>query len=120
MSELSDDDIKQLASRLCAAQSDLEKQLKLGKEASSVVTLDQSKVGRVSRMDAMQQQQMALSTLAKTRQRLIRIKAALNAINTGDYGYCRRCDEEIGLPRLMAQPEAPLCISCQSLSDNQQ
>ena len=120
MSELSEAEISQLQAQLQRLQADLQEQLSIGSSSSDVVTLDQSKVGRVSRMDAMQQQQMAVSTRNKTQLRLHKVKAALAAIDTGDYGYCRRCDEDIGFPRLQAQPETPLCIACQSQSDSQQ
>lgn len=120
MSKLTDAEIDQLKGQLLKLESSLQEQLQIGGDASDVVALDQSKVGRVSRMDAMQQQQMALSTRGKSQQRLLKVKSALQAIESGDYGYCRRCDEVIGFPRLQAQPEAPLCIGCQNLSDTQQ
>lgn len=120
MSELTNAEIDQLKRQLQHLELALEEQLQIGSDASDVVTLDQSKVGRVSRMDAMQQQQMALSTRSKSQQRLLKVKSALKAIESGEYGYCRRCDEIIGFPRLQAQPEAPLCIGCQNHSDTQQ
>lgn len=120
MSELTDLEIRQLQEQLQSLETGLEEQLQIGGDASNVVTLDQSKVGRVSRIDALQQQQMALSTRSKSQQRLLKVKSALQAIESGDYGYCRRCDEDIGFPRLQAQPETPLCISCQNHSDSQQ
>jgi len=95
-------------------------QLEANSGAADTVTLDQSKVGRVSRMDAMQQQQMALSTRAKAKLRLQKVVAALNAIEQDEYGYCRRCDEDIGFPRLQAQPGTALCFNCQNHSDMQQ
>lgn len=101
-------------------QAKLTEQLDSSKSASDVVSLDQTLVGRVSRMDAMQQQQMAVSTRQKTMQRLRRVNLALAAIDSGDYGYCRSCDEPIGIARLQAQPETPLCIDCQNRNDSQQ
>ena len=120
MNELSAAETAQLHEMLLRLRTDLREQLAIGSSASDVVTLDQSKVGRVSRMDAMQQQHMAMSTRNKTQLRLRRVEVALTAIADDDYGYCRRCEESIGFPRLQAQPETPLCIACQSQSDNQQ
>lgn len=119
-SELSSTQLRELESDLLAAKAALTDQLAGNRQASAVVTLDQSSVGRVSRMDAMQQQSMALSTRTKAQTRLRRISAAIQAIAHGDYGYCRRCDEAIGYGRLKAQPETPLCIQCQSHADNSQ
>lgn len=120
MDELTRAEAEQLQNRLLQLKADLSEQLQIGSAASEVVTLDQSKVGRVSRMDAMQQQHMALSTRNKAQMRLRKVTAALDAIDTGNYGYCRRCEENIGFPRLQAQPETALCITCQSESDKQQ
>ena len=83
------------------------------------VELDQSRVGRLSRMDAMQQQSVALSTRQHSQLTLKKIEAALNAFVTGDYGYCRRCDEAIGFGRLQAKPESTLCLTCQAAVDEQ-
>ena len=76
--------------------------------------LDQTKVGRLSRMDAMQQQSMAQSTMRTIEKRLKLIAAALRRLDEGEYGYCEACDEDITPERLNIQPEAPFCISCQS------
>lgn len=84
------------------------------KSAAGTVDLDQTKVGRLSRMDAMQQQNMAKSTMRNIKQRLQRIGTALAKIESGDYGYCDECGEEIALNRLEVQPEAPCCFACQS------
>lgn len=118
--QLTSAQVEELQTTLHKARQALSEQLAGNKQASDVVTLDQSMVGRVSRMDALQQQSMALSTRTKTEARLRRIIAALQSIDDGDYGYCRRCDEAIGFGRLKAQPETPLCIQCQSHMDNSQ
>lgn len=81
-------------------------------EARAPVSLDQQSVGRVSRIDAMQQQAMAK---AQERQRavdLMRIEQALARIEADEYGYCLECDEEIPIKRLRVDPAAVLCIAC--------
>jgi DnaK suppressor protein len=118
--DLDKDQIAALQERLLQLQTELEEQLTLGKAATGVVKLDQTSVGRLSRMDAMQQQNMAVSTQKKAAVRLGKVQAALLAIVEHDYGYCRRCDELIAYRRLLAQPEAKLCLLCQDLIDRQQ
>ena len=120
MAMLTEQQLAQLAERLREMQEALRTQLSSGKSATDVVALDQSLVGRLSRMDAMQQQQMAISTRKKAQQRLQRVELALSALASGDYGYCRQCDEDIGFPRLEAQPDTPLCFACQTRRDQQQ
>ena len=74
-------------------------------------------VGRVSRIDAMQQQSMAVSTRGKALLKLKKVQASLKAIESGDYGLCRQCDEAISFGRLNAQPQANLCLICQDKAD---
>jgi DnaK suppressor protein len=84
------------------------------KEATRPVALDQSSVGRLSRMDAMQSQAMAQETARRRKVQLVRIKAALERIEEGEYGYCAVCDEDINIKRLEVDPAAPFCVSCAS------
>ena len=96
----------------------LESQLNLGDEATKPVALDQQSVGRVSRIDAIQQQQMAIASQDQAAQLLKRIELALQRIGAGEYGYCLQCTQPIMLARLQAQPFASLCLDCQSASEN--
>ncbi len=79
------------------------------------VELDQSRVGRLSRMDALQGQALAQETARRRKNELSRIEAALSRVESGDYGYCVNCDEEISDKRLAVDPSTPLCIDCASL-----
>lgn len=81
-------------------------------DSRAVVELDQQSVGRLSRMDAMQQQAMALATEQQRQQQLARIDSALARIETGTYGACVRCGEEISEKRLLADLTVTLCIDC--------
>ncbi len=118
--DFSESQLQKLESLLLQSETDLEEQLNISKAASAVVTLDQTTVGRVSRMDAMQQQSMAVSTREKASLKLKRVQAALRAITNDAFGYCRQCDESIAYQRLLAQPEAILCLLCQEKTDRQQ
>jgi len=81
-------------------------------ESRRPVELDQTTQGRLSRMDAMQGQAMALATQERRRQRRLRIQAALKRLDAGDYGYCVVCDEEIGEKRLETDLTVPTCVDC--------
>ena len=70
-------------------------------------------MGRLSRMDAMQQQAMAKATRDKSKLRLAQCKRALSAFDRDEYELCRKCEEPIGYRRLAAKPEAPFCVTCQ-------
>lgn len=81
-------------------------------ESSATVVLDQTSVGRLSRMDAMQGQQMALESERRRKEQLLQIKSALKRIETGDFGYCSVCENEIAIGRLNIVPTATRCVDC--------
>jgi len=81
-------------------------------ESSQVVELDQARVGRLSRMDAMQAQAMSQASGRRREMMLEQIAAALGRIDNGDYGNCRSCEESINRKRLEFDPTAVLCIDC--------
>jgi DnaK suppressor protein len=71
-------------------------------------------IGRISRVDAIAQQRMVQANRASMQLRRQQVRAALRRFEEGEYGECALCGEDVGLRRLEAQPEAPLCITCQS------
>ena len=88
---------------------------KLSHDSSSdraPVTLDQQAVGRLSRMDAMQQQSMELAKEDRRRLRIASLKAALRRLDEGSFGECLSCGEDIATKRLMIDVAATLCIGC--------
>lgn len=76
------------------------------------VMLDQSSVGRLSRMDAMQMQAMAAAQSRRRSAARARINAALARLTAGDYGLCIACEEEIEPQRLEFDPATPTCRAC--------
>lgn len=83
-----------------------------GEAAEQTVELDQARVGRLSRMDAMQAQAMSVATGQRRRERLRQIDAALRRIADEQYGYCGQCGDEIAPERLKFDPAVLLCINC--------
>lgn len=86
-------------------------------EFAAVVELDQSRVGRLSRMDAMQAQAMAKASAERREAMLRDIQAALKRIDDGSYGLCRDCEEPISPKRLEFDPSALRCIECASKAE---
>jgi DnaK suppressor protein len=122
--ELDPEQIERLRSALETHRDELEALLKNGAGAAEPVTLDQQSVGRVSRIDAIQQQQIARAQQQIARagqqqaaQTLGRVDLALKRIAGGEYGYCLQCGEPVGYARLGAQPFATLCLDCQEASE---
>jgi len=111
--ELSTDQVAELCADLVGLRQTLRAVLGAGEESSKPVALDQSSVGRLSRMDAMQVQQMAKASQRSNQLRLQRVVQALRLVDEGEYGLCRRCEEPVGYRRLKARPETPFCVVCQ-------
>jgi DnaK suppressor protein len=99
--------------RLLALREQIEAAADAGADSASVVELDQSKVGRLSRMDAMQAQAMAKASGQRREAMLRNIEAALKRLDAGDYGFCRDCEEPINPKRLEFDPTALRCIDCE-------
>lgn len=105
-------DIEKALRRLTDAQQDLEAFSELSAQSRKPVTLDQSSVGRLSRMDSMQQQAMAQAQERNRKRDLVRIEMAHRRIAENEYGYCVNCDEEIPDKRLEIDPMAERCVTC--------
>lgn len=103
--------------RLLALRVELEGLADTGDEASAVVELDQAKVGRLSRMDAMQAQAMAQASSERREQMLRRIDTALKRLDDDEFGYCQECGEDINPNRLEFDPTVLLCIDCASKAE---
>ena len=107
-----DIDINALRTRLLQRARELEALAGTRSDAGAPLDLDTCAVGRLSRMDALQEQSMARAGDARARAEYRRIRTALARIDSGEYGYCLDCNEEIARGRLEADPAAPLCIDC--------
>ncbi len=112
--------VAQLQAQLVTRQQELAELLNNTGESTGPVTLDQQAVGRVSRIDAIQQQQMAIASQQQASDMLKRTELALRRIDEGEYGDCLQCGEPIAYARLQAQPFANLCIDCQSARETSQ
>lgn len=104
--------------RLLALKDELEAVSETGEASSAVVELDQTKVGRLSRMDAMQAQAMAQASNQRREATLKKIDAALQRLEDDEFGLCLSCDEPINPKRLEFDPTATLCIDCANKSEN--
>ncbi len=83
-------------------------------ETREPVELDQTLQGRLSRQDALMQQAMVEATQRNRSIEIQKIEAALKRIESGDFGYCLSCDEEIPEARLKNDPAVATCINCAS------
>lgn len=106
------EELEQIRQELLRLKSELQELEQTSKEAGETVELDQTKVGRLSRMDALQAQQMAKAVARQRQQQFLAIDGALRRIESGDYGYCFVCGNEIGVRRLSIEPTSTRCMEC--------
>ena len=97
--------------KLAALRTEIEANLADGDDMTGVVHLD-GVMGRLSRMDAMQSQQMALALQRRQKEQLLRVKSALERLDAQTYGKCLRCRVPIGEHRLDMIPESVMCMRC--------
>lgn len=107
-------DTEYFREKLLALRQETLEVLKKGNEATKTVELDQAMMGRLSRMDAMQQQEMALASKHRREKRILQIDQALKRMEEGEFGYCLSCGEEIAFKRLDLNPVVLTCINCAS------
>lgn len=72
-------------------------------------------IGRVSRMDAINNRSINEAALRKKQNQLNKIEKALNEINEPNFGQCRKCGRTIQPQRIMLMPESKLCVNCAKL-----
>jgi DnaK suppressor protein len=97
--------------------AEVERALGNAEAGGSVVPLDQSRVGRLSRMDALQQQGMASGLKERLMLQKRRLQATLERMRNGRFGICCECEDVIPLERLRANLAAPFCAYCQEEID---
>lgn len=105
-------DPKKYRKLLLSRQEELSTLISSHENDSAPVTLDQTMVGRLSRMDALQGQAMAEEVKRRRDNELKRIKAALSRMEEDEYGYCLNCGDDIDGKRLDLDPSISLCAKC--------
>ena len=112
MSGRSESDLAAIKERLRARREELLRLTAAHEDESEPVEVDQSSVGRLTRMDALQSQAMAAEVERRRELEIARIESARERIEQGEYGYCVSCGEPIAPKRLELDPATPVCLSC--------
>jgi DnaK suppressor protein len=109
---LSDSQLDELRAELDRQLKKLQRSMRTTNRALKPIQLDQSSVGRLSRIDNLQTQGLAAGLQAREQAKLGQILEALKRIEAGTYGTCVICGEPVAFERLMVFPEAPNCAAC--------
>lgn len=111
-SHLSDQQLDELRAELDRVLLRLERSMRSTEEAMKPVTLDQSVIGRLSRIDSLQNQGLTRNLQEREQVKLGQVEAAFRRLEEGTYGLCAECGAAIPFDRLMVFPEAPTCSAC--------
>jgi DnaK suppressor protein len=109
---LSPQQLAELRAELDRQLERLRRSMKLTDEAMRTVELDQTAVGRLSRIDSLQNQSLSKGLHEREVARLGQILGALERVEKGTYGACTTCGGPIPFERLFVFPEAPECAGC--------
>ncbi|WP_331773949.1 TraR/DksA family transcriptional regulator [Sulfurospirillum sp. 1612] len=113
MTSVQKDTLKTIVTQL---YKDITEEIKELEEKTQPIAPDCS-LGRLTRLDAMQEKSINESILAKARIRLKKIQFTLDKIDHEDYGLCTICEEEIPYERLCVMPESTICVTCANERD---
>ena len=111
MSSRKDIDVEALKIQLIERRDELNRLLTARRDHIKPV-LDQTTVGRLSRMDELRTQAMSIETERRRKDELHRIDAALSRVDEDDFGYCVTCGDEIEKKRIELDPAIPTCVGC--------
>ncbi|MDP1629825.1 MAG: TraR/DksA C4-type zinc finger protein [Caulobacter sp.] len=110
--DLSPEELARYRAGLTARLADLADLETITEANRQPVELDQQSVGRLSRMDALQQQAMAMAAQQRRRNELVKVQAALKRLDDDDFGLCAACGELIPRKRLDIDATIAVCVAC--------
>lgn len=109
--------IADMRERLLKLREDLESMATVGDQSSQAVELDQTRMGRLTRMDAMRAQAMSQESGRRREMMLRKIAAAIERIDNGNFGFCQSCEEPIHRKRLEFDATTLMCIQCAQMAE---
>jgi DnaK suppressor protein len=112
MNHLTPDQVAELTAELDRVLQKLERSMRATEEALRPVALDQTAVGRLSRIDLLQNQGLTRNLQEREQAKLDQVMAAFQRMEDKSYGLCVQCDAPIPFERLQVFPETPTCTAC--------
>lgn len=72
----------------------------------------ENSIGRVSRMDAINNKSVVEAALNEARNKMFELKKTIEEIQKDSFGNCIKCKKDIAFNRLLIRPQSKLCINC--------
>lgn len=102
---------KEIKEKILSKITEIEKEILVLKEHTKPQALD-SAIGRVSRMDFINNRSINEAQLQKNETKLKGLRNWLGKLGSSDFGKCLRCGNDININRLLFMPESNYCIHC--------
>ncbi len=83
-----------------------------GMESMAEPITPENSIGRISRMDAINNKSVVEAALRTARKRLNSLKLAVSKVEDENFGLCSMCKNPIPAARLMYMPESTRCVRC--------
>lgn len=83
------------------------------KEQSKPISPENA-IGRISRMDAINNKSITEAALRQAQAKLSNLKLALDKVGTKEFGICIKCKQTIPVGRILLMPESTRCVKCAS------
>ena len=80
-------------------------------EMSSPITPDDA-IGRISRMDAINNKSVTEAALRQAKDKLSKLRHAMNRLDEDNFGNCKKCGHPIPIMRVVLMPQSPYCVRC--------
>ena len=111
-SPLTEEQLGTLQDELDSQLAKLQRSMRVTDEALRPIELDQTAVGRLSRIDSLQNQGLTKNLHQREQIKLALLLEALQRMEARTYGVCTRCGSNIPYERLFVFPETPECAVC--------
>jgi DnaK suppressor protein len=95
------------------------RQAELGNSGNRDALAIDTSADELDRIQHAADRDMAIGNLERHSSRLLEVRAALRRMDSGTFGICGGCEENINPKRLAAIPWASLCIVCQEAADRE-
>lgn len=103
--------IEEIKAKVLEAMAKTEAQIEEYKELTKPIAPDDA-IGRVSRMDAINNRSVNEAALRQVEQKYSNLKRVLNSLDNDDFGKCLTCRQQIPIARILIRPESLYCVNC--------
>lgn len=108
---MTDEERLTIKTKIIAEIAHLQEQIKTLEAITQPIAPDCS-LGRLTRVEAMNEKAVNDKILDESRTKLKRLQSALSRVEREDFGVCVDCQEDIAMGRLMIRPESVRCVAC--------